>query len=98
MSNHVMKTAVAAASIGVAESYLISLIRRNAIAVPDKDSSGDYVWTAVNIAAAKGQVDESQRKRDEWQRQREEKKVRADAWHQRRAEKKAAKAKGDSNG
>ena len=95
MSEQIKKTAVAAASIGVAESYLISLIRRKAIGVPEKDTSGDYLWTPADIAAAKSKVDEAQRKRNEWQRQRDEKKLRAEAWHERRAAKKAAKAKGD---
>src|ERR1019366_1279067 len=95
MSDQYKKTAVAAASIGVAESYLISLLRRKAIDAPDKDTSGDYLWTPADIAAAKGKVDEAQRTRDEWQRQREEKKLRANAWHEKRAAKKAVNVKGD---
>jgi hypothetical protein len=79
MSNEFRKTAVAATSIGVAESYLISLIRRKAIVPPQKDSSGDYIWTPENIAAAKAQVDETQQKRNEWRRQREEKRERKEA-------------------
>jgi hypothetical protein len=48
-----VKTPVAAKQLNIPYSRLISLLRHGKIAAPAKDSSGDYVWTEADLAAAR---------------------------------------------
>jgi hypothetical protein len=47
-----VKTPVAAHLVGANATHLHSLLRRGAILSPRKDSSGDYLWSPSDIAAA----------------------------------------------
>lgn len=47
------KTRQAAAELAISYCRLMSLIRCDKVAPPAKDSSGDYLWTEADIAAAR---------------------------------------------
>ena len=48
-----LKTPAAARALKVPYTALVSLIRYGKISAPAKDTSGDYVWTAADIEAAR---------------------------------------------
>jgi hypothetical protein len=56
------KSPVAAREVGTTYVGLFNLIRHGKIAAPEKDSSGDYIWTEQNLAAAR-QALEARRQR-----------------------------------
>jgi hypothetical protein len=43
------KTPVAARELGISYHQLIGLIRYDKIAPPDRDSSGDYLWSDADL-------------------------------------------------
>jgi hypothetical protein len=47
------KSTVAAHELGISYHRLISLLRSEKLSRPQKDSSGDYVWTEQDLAAAR---------------------------------------------
>jgi hypothetical protein len=47
------KTPVAARELGVSYHQLIGLIRYDKIAAPERDSSGDFIWTEADLARAR---------------------------------------------
>ena len=47
------KTPIAAKEVGISYHRLINLIRFGAIMPPEKDSSGDYVWSDSDVEAAR---------------------------------------------
>jgi hypothetical protein len=47
------KTPVAARKLGIPYSHLISLLRSGKVHPPEKDTSGDYVWSERDLAAAR---------------------------------------------
>jgi hypothetical protein len=47
------KTTVAAKELGISYYRLIGMIRSGKLAAPQKDSSGDYVWTDAEIETAR---------------------------------------------
>jgi hypothetical protein len=47
------KTPVAAERLGIRYSHLISLMRYGKVAAPQRDSSGDYIWTEDDLAAVR---------------------------------------------
>jgi hypothetical protein len=57
-----LKTPEAAKQLKVAYSHLISLLRHGKINPPQKDSSGDYVWTEADLAAARQALSRRQAK------------------------------------
>ena len=59
-----VKTPVAALRLGTRYSRLMSLVRHHKIAAPAKDSSGDYVWTDADVAAAREVLAANARRRD----------------------------------
>ena len=48
-----LKTPAAARQLNIPYSHLISLLRHGKIVPPQKDSSGDYLWTNADLAAAR---------------------------------------------
>ncbi len=50
---HGFKTPVAARLLGIRSSRLHSFIRSARIAAPQKDTSGDYLWTEEDLASAR---------------------------------------------
>jgi len=48
-----VKTPVAAQYLKIRYTRLMSLLRHGKIASPKKDSSGDYLWTDADLAAAR---------------------------------------------
>jgi hypothetical protein len=53
MSNMYLKTPMAALDLGVSVTRLGSLLRRRAIPAPQKDSSGDYIWSPADLRRAR---------------------------------------------
>ena len=49
----IVKTPVAAQVLGITYHRLVSLLRSGKLPPPRKDSSGDYVWTDGDLAAAR---------------------------------------------
>jgi hypothetical protein len=47
------KTPVVAEQLGIGYHCLFGLIRSRYLTPPDKDSSGDYVWTSADIERAR---------------------------------------------
>lgn len=47
------KTATAARELGISYSRLHGLLRAEKMAAPQKDTSGDYVWTDEDLEAAR---------------------------------------------
>jgi hypothetical protein len=47
------KTPIAARELGIPYHTLIGLLRYNKMAPPDRDSSGDYVWTEKDMERAR---------------------------------------------
>jgi hypothetical protein len=56
-----VKTPIAAQMLNVSYSHLMSLLRYRKICPPQKDSSGDYVWTEDDLAAARRAFENPQR-------------------------------------
>jgi hypothetical protein len=52
VSRH-LKTPLAAISLGVTYNQLINLLRFNKIPQPERDSSGDYLWSEADLARAR---------------------------------------------
>ena len=50
---HLLKTPVAAKQLNITYTRLMSLIRYGKVTPPQKDSSGDYQWTADDLAAVR---------------------------------------------
>jgi hypothetical protein len=48
-----VKTPVAARRLNVSYSHLMSLLRHGKIRPPEKDSSGDYLWSERDLAVAR---------------------------------------------
>ena len=53
MTMFIRKSPVAARELGISYSRLISLLRSERLRPPQKDSSGDYLWTEQDLAAAR---------------------------------------------
>jgi hypothetical protein len=47
------KTPIAAEELGISYYHLISLLRSKKLPAPQKDSSGDYIWTDADLDAAR---------------------------------------------
>jgi DNA-binding transcriptional MerR regulator len=47
------KTPIAARELGISYSQLIGLIRYGKIAPPERDTSGDYIWTDADLDRAR---------------------------------------------
>jgi hypothetical protein len=47
------KSPAAARELGISYHRLVSLLRSDKLPRPEKDSSGDYVWTEEDLAAAR---------------------------------------------
>jgi len=58
------KSPVAAKELGISYYRLISLLRSEKLAPPRKDSSGDYVWTDEDVAAARKVLAEDLRRKE----------------------------------
>jgi hypothetical protein len=58
-----VKTPVAAKQLDIPYSRLISLLRHGKLAAPTKDSSGDYIWTEADVAAAREALLRSRRQK-----------------------------------
>jgi hypothetical protein len=63
--NDPVKTPIAARRLKVPYSRLVSLLRYGKVAPPRKDSSGDYVWTEDDLAAARRVLDSGRRRKTE---------------------------------
>jgi hypothetical protein len=50
---NVRKLPVAAKELGIPYYRLISLLRAEKVAPPQKDPSGDYIWTDADLEAAR---------------------------------------------
>jgi hypothetical protein len=48
-----MKTPIAAQTLAVSYGRLMALLRSGKLAPPAKDTSGDFVWTADDLARAR---------------------------------------------
>jgi hypothetical protein len=48
-----LKSPLAAKELGISYHRLMSLLRYDKVPRPAKDSSGDYVWTEDDLAAAR---------------------------------------------
>jgi hypothetical protein len=48
-----LKTPAAARELGVPYSHLVSLLRYGKVVPPQKDSSGDYLWSEADLSAAR---------------------------------------------
>jgi hypothetical protein len=88
------KASEAAEYLGVGEGHLTSLIRRRAISLPRKDSSGDYLWSDVDLEAAKKEIDRRKAQEAEWLRKRNEKQQRLAESREMRLNRAAAKLNG----
>jgi DNA-binding transcriptional MerR regulator len=57
------KTPVAARELGITYHRLMGLLRHGKIAPPDRDSSGDYLWTDADLDRARQALAAAQRER-----------------------------------
>jgi hypothetical protein len=49
MQSQLVKTPVAAEQLGIPYTTLIGLLRRKQVQTPEKDSSGDFVWSKEDL-------------------------------------------------
>lgn len=59
--SHFKKSTVVARELGVPYNRLMMWIRNGKLAPPAKDSSGDYIWSASEVEAAKLSLRKSRR-------------------------------------
>lgn len=57
------KSPTAAVELGISYHQLINLLRSRKITPPQKDSSGDYLWSDDDLAAARLALTLSERRR-----------------------------------
>jgi hypothetical protein len=60
-----LKTTFAARQLGIPYWRLFDLIRSGLIPAPEKDSSGDYIWTADDVERARDALATRQRRKEE---------------------------------
>lgn len=65
INNQIWKTRQVAALLGISPHALRAAIERGKVAAPPKDCSGDYVWTAEAIDAARAALAVDRRRRSE---------------------------------
>jgi hypothetical protein len=59
------KTTAAARELGISYTRLIGLMRYGKITPPERDTSGDYVWTDDDLARARRALTATRRKKGE---------------------------------
>ena len=59
---NVRKSPLAARELGISYSRLYWLLRAEKLPKPQKDSSGDFVWTDEDVAAARCVISKGQRR------------------------------------
>jgi hypothetical protein len=57
-----IKTPIAARRLNVPYTQLMSLLRHGKITPPQKDTSGDYLWTEEDLAAVRTALAKARRK------------------------------------